>query len=128
MGRGGYGTYSASGETSEMLWEVAEWGGEGEGPVPCGGALGLGGGARTLELKEARMDERMSRCSLEGGLSGIMPEAAPLMDDDGGSKADAPLRGGGYLHEGAESSRPRRVGRTSCCCWWGSSLMDGGSV
>lgn len=52
-------TYSESGEISEMLWEVAEWGGEGDGPK-----AGLGG-ASTDELKEAKMEERTSRCSLD---------------------------------------------------------------
>ena len=62
-------TYSESGETSDMLWEVADWGGEGEGPwaEPLGPGLeAAGGGVRTVELKDARMEDRISRCSLDG--------------------------------------------------------------
>lgn len=94
-------TYSESGETSEMLWEVAEWGGEGEGPCADEGS----GGVSTEELKEAKMEDRMSRCSLDGWRLGGAPRA-----------------GRGYLHGGAESSRPR-WGRGDS---WGSSLIGGG--
>lgn len=62
-------TYSESGETSDMLWEVADWDGDGEGPwtEPFGPGFGaVGGGVRTEELKDAKMDERISRCSLDG--------------------------------------------------------------
>lgn len=62
-------TYSESGETSDMLWEVADWVGEGEGPwaEPLGPGLeAAGGGVRTEELKDARMEDRISRCSLDG--------------------------------------------------------------
>lgn len=48
-----------------MLWEVADWGGEGEGPEPLGPGL-EGGGVRTVELKEARIEDSMSRCSQDG--------------------------------------------------------------
>lgn len=63
-------TYSESGETSDMLWEVADLGGEGEGPwaEPLGPGLEVaGGGVRTVELKDARMEDSISRCSLDGG-------------------------------------------------------------
>lgn len=53
------------------------------------------------------MEERISRCSLEGGRLDGAPGAAA---DDG------------YLHGGAESRRPRREGRVS----WGSSVIGGG--
>ena len=51
-----------------MLWDVAERGGAGEGPwaEPLGPGLGAVGGVRTVELKDARMDDRISRCSLDG--------------------------------------------------------------
>lgn len=52
-----------------MLWEVLDCGGEGEGPWtdPLGPGLeAVGGGVRTEELKDARMEDRISRCSLEG--------------------------------------------------------------
>ena len=70
-------TYSESGETSEMLWEVLERGGEGEGP--WAEPLGLEGGVKTLELNDAKMDDKMSRCSLDGcRLSGLPLEPAAV--------------------------------------------------
>ena len=74
-------TYSESGDSSEMLWEVAERGVEGHiaegveevctaervavvwGPE---GVLEDCTEDRTEELKEARMEERISNCSVEG--------------------------------------------------------------
>lgn len=55
------------------------------------------------------MEERMSRCSVEGGRLGGAP----------GAVAGAAV---GYLHGGAESKRPRRSGMAS----WGSSEIGGG--
>lgn len=50
-----------------MLWEVADRGGGEERPWadPLGPGLVAAGGVRTEELKEARMEDRMSRCSLD---------------------------------------------------------------
>lgn len=99
----GKGTYSEPGDTSEILCEVAEWGGgDGEGPD-----AGLGGGVSTVELNEARIEERMSRCSLEGWRLGGAPGA---------------VAGMGYLHEGTVSNLPCRECRAS----WGSSVIGGG--
>lgn len=60
-----------------MLWDVVDWGGEGE--CPWTEPLGLEGarGVRTEELKEARIEDRMSSCSLDGCLTrgvGFRPE------------------------------------------------------
>lgn len=52
-----------------MLWEVLDWGGDGEGPRTEPLRPGLeeaGGGVRAGELKEARIEDRISRCSLDG--------------------------------------------------------------
>lgn len=62
-------TYSESGETSDILCEVVDWGGDGESPwtEPLGPGLeAAGGGVRAEELKDARIEDRMSRCSLDG--------------------------------------------------------------
>lgn len=73
-------THSESGDSSEMLWEVVERGVEGhiaEGVEVCmaeGVAVVWGPEGvledctedRTEELKEARMEERISNCSVEG--------------------------------------------------------------
>lgn len=74
-------TYSESGDSSEMLWEVAERGVEGhmaegveevcaaEGVAVVWGPEGVLEDCtedRTEELKEARMEERISNCSVEG--------------------------------------------------------------
>lgn len=102
----GKGTHSESGDTSEILCEVAEWGG-GDGDGPAVTEAGLGGGVSTVELKEAKIEERMSRCSLEGWRLAGAPGAVVGM---------------GYLHGGAESNLPCRKCRAS----WGSSVIGGG--
>lgn len=81
-----------------MLWDVADWDREGGGPwaEPLGPGFERVGGVRTEVLKEARMEDRMSRCSLDGcrTRAGFRP-------------AICGTAGPGYLHGGAESSRPR---------------------
>lgn len=110
-------TYSESGETSDMLWEVADWGGEEEeGPRadPLGPGPETAGGVRTEGLKEARMEDRISRCSLDGWrVRGFNPVTWGAVWPR-------------YLHGGAESSRPlawTELGSRSCC---GSSEIGGG--
>lgn len=51
-----------------MLWDV----GEGDGPwaEPLGPGLEAAGGARTEVLKDARIEDRISRCSLDGCRTG----------------------------------------------------------
>lgn len=112
-------TYSESGETSDMLWEVADLGGEGEGPwaEPLGPGLEVaGGGVRTVELKDARMEDSISRCSLDGG----RPRGFGFKPGTWGTVWP------GYLHGGAESSRPLPWAEWGSCSCWGSSEIGGG--
>lgn len=111
-------TYSESGETSDMLWDVADWGGEGDGPwaEPLGPGLEAAGGVRTEELKDARMEDRISRCSLDGCRTRGL----------GGKSATCGTVCPGYLHGGAESSRPLAWLEEGSCSCWGSSEIGGG--
>lgn len=111
-------TYSESGETSDMLWEVADWDGDGEGPwtEPFGPVFGAaGGGVRTEELKDAKMEERISRCSLDG----CRPKGFGFEPATWGATWP------GNLHE-AESSRPLAWAEGGRCSCWGSSDIGGG--
>lgn len=109
-------TYSESGDTSDMLWDVVDWGGEGEGPWTEPLGLEGTGGVRTEEPKDAKMEDRMSSCSLDGCLTrgfGFRPETWGIVWP-------------GYLHEGAESRRPLTWAEGGSCSCWGSSEMGGG--
>lgn len=102
-----------------MLWEVVDRGGEGEGPwaEPFGpGCEAAVGGVRTVELKDARMEDRISRCSLDGCLTkGFIFEPANC-----GTVWPR------YLHGGAESRRPLTWAEGGTCSCWGSSEIGGG--
>lgn len=150
--------YSESGDNSEMLWDVAERGVEGpsaeavaEGvAVVCGpeGVLEDCTEDRAEELKEARIEERMSSCSVEGPWLGPLVGSSLALRSWAGPRAsregcrlgtwsscsrefeilDRESRGRDGKRGSLESCRCGVRGRGGCCGSRSRLRRGGGSV